>query len=57
MNENIKIKVNTMTETTKIKMKDAEGKVVCYITYNPTMNTLGISNSQKAFIKWVPLGD
>lgn len=57
MSGEIKIKVNTMTETTKIKMKDEEGNVVCYITYNPTMNTLGISNSQKAFIKWVPLGD
>ena len=56
MSEKIKVKVNTMTDTTRIKMKSEDGNTVCYITYNPKMNSLGILNNQKEFVKWVPLG-
>lgn len=56
MSEKIKVKVNTMTEKTRIKMKGENGDTVCYITYNPKMNSLGILNNEKVFVKWVPLG-
>lgn len=56
MSDKIKIILNTEDEKTKIKVKDEEGNLVCYINYLSNMNSLGIFNSEKEFVKWVPLG-
>ena len=56
MSEKIKIRVDTSNDKTKIKVMDESNNVVCYITYKANMNSLGIYNSEKDFVKWVPLG-
>ena len=50
------VNLDKVGDSTKIKMKNAEGEVICHITYNPKMNSLKVVDANKKFVKWVPLG-
>ena len=55
--DKMKVKVNSMDEFTRIKLKNAKGETLCYIRYNPNLNTLEIQDTKKQSLRWVPLNE